>query len=72
MDPTLLPLLLLASAPQDAEVAPPPRVAAVAVARARIIFAARISFVSAPPPAIEPPPERHVVRKDGRIEIQFE
>jgi hypothetical protein len=72
MDPTLLPLLLLASAPQDAEAAPPPRVAAVAVARARILSAARVSFARAPPPSTEPVRARRAARKDGRVEIQFE
>jgi len=73
MDPTLLPLLLLAGAPQDAQ-APPPRVTAIAVVRAHILSGAHVSFAEeAPPsPAIEPPRERRAMRDDGRVEIQFE
>ncbi|WP_222926982.1 hypothetical protein [Sphingomonas gilva] len=76
MDPTLLPLplQLLASAPQDAEPPATPRVTAVAVARARIISAARVSLSREQPVRADDRPrrERRIVRADGRVEIQFE
>lgn len=70
MIPTLLPLLL-AGTPQHTD-APPPRVAVVAMARARIVPAARVSLNSFAPPTSEAPRERRIVRDDGRVEIQFE